>query len=156
MLLLLIVTAIFSKGTFGSRQQSGINSAIESVLQQDATTTAGVNSVEEIVSRMRAIDISGCPNDFRSAYIDHVHAWEAMANVEQQAIQLKNESNSAGAYVEAFVRGFMLDPFGKSNEEMQAQNQLQREANSAKQQIIQTWNQVEGVAVANGAILPKR
>jgi flagellar basal body-associated protein FliL len=139
-----------------ARQQAQIRSAIETVLQQDAGTTTGVNSVAEVVNRMRAIDMSGCPNDFRAAYLGNIHAWEAMADVEQQAIQLKKEGDSSGAYVEAFVRGFMGDPFGKVKDEMQAQNQLQQNANSAKQQIQQTFNQVEEIAVAYGANLPKK
>jgi len=139
-----------------TRQQAQIRSAIETVLQQNAGTTTGVNSVAEVVNRMRAIDMSRCPNDFRAAYLGNIHAWEAMAVVEQQAKQFADENNSVGTYVEAFVRGMMMDPFGKANEIKQAQNQLQQDFNSAEQQIRQTFNQVEEIAVAYGANLPKR
>jgi hypothetical protein len=139
-----------------SRQQAQIRSTIENVMQQDAATTTGANSVAEVVNRMRAIDMSGCPNDFREAYLGNIHAWEAMAVVEQQAKQFADENNSIGTYVESFVRGMMMDPFGKANEIKQTQNQLQQDYNSAQQQIRQTFNQVEEIAVGYGANLPKR
>jgi hypothetical protein len=139
-----------------TRQQARIRSTIEGVLQQDAVTGAGTSSVAQIVDRMRAIDTSGCPNDFRVAYVTYIHAGEAMVDVEQRAIQFEKDSNSTGAYVEAFIRGVMMDPFGKAKEEMQTQNQLQRDAAAAAQQIRQSHNQVEEIAVSYGANLPKR
>ena len=89
--------------------------AIERVLQADKGTSQAT-SVAEVVSRMRAIDMTDCPNDFKAAYLAHIHAWESMAIVERKAIALKNESESTGAMVEAFIRGVLLDPFGKANE----------------------------------------
>ena len=51
-----------------------------------------------------------------------------MALLEEQAIKLKNENESLGTYLEAFIRGVMMDPFGKANEMRAAQNELERES----------------------------
>ena len=100
---------------------------------------------------MRGVDTSSCPNDFRAAYLSHIQAWEVLAEVEQKARKLKNESESARAFVEAFVRGLIMDPFGKANEMRAAENALEREAQAAKQQVMTTLNQVEQCALAYGA-----
>lgn len=131
-------------------------SAIESVLNQDSGSSRNGNGVAGAVQQMKAIDTSGCPGDFRAAYLAHIHAWEAMYEIQQQAIRLKNESNSDGAVVESFIRGFMGDPFGKVNEQINAQNQLAMAAQNAHQQIKLTFNKVQEIAVTYGAKLPTR
>lgn len=130
--------------------------AIEQVLEADATCNQGVTSVAEVVIRMRAVDTSACPNDFRSAYLAHVHAWDMMADVEREAISLKAESESADAMIEAFIRGFLGDPFGKVNEIGEAKNQLQRSFKEAARQVKVTFHRVEEIAVAHGASLPRK
>jgi len=139
-----------------SHQQAKMRAAIERVLQQDRGTNTGASSVGEIVPRMRAIETSECPNDFRAAYLAHIHAWESMGQVEQQARAFKADREGAGDVVEGFIRGFLGDPMGKANEIQDAQNQLQRAYQSASQQVKQTFNQVEEMAVAYGASLPQR
>lgn len=79
-----------------------------------------------------------------------------MAGVEQRAIALKADSESAGTYVESFIRGFLGDPFGKAGEIMSASDQLQRDFQTASQQIRETYNHVQDIAVAKGAKLPKK
>ncbi|MFO0787113.1 MAG: hypothetical protein U0573_12275 [Phycisphaerales bacterium] len=130
--------------------------SIERVLAADATTHSGANSVAEVVARMRSIDFEGCPTNFQAAYVAHIHAWETMAAVEQEAKSFQDDYNSGGAMVESFIRGFLGDPFGKVQEGMAAQNQLQRDYQQAAQQIRDTYYRVEEIAVARGARLPKR
>lgn len=127
---------------------------IERVLQQDALTSRGAKTVAEVVSRLRGIDTTGCPNDFKAAFLTHIHAWENMADVEQEAIALKANSESGDAMAEAFIRGFLGDPFGKANEIVAAKNQLQRNYQVAYRQVKTTYQRVEEIAVANGASLP--
>ena len=130
--------------------------AIESVLKQDRTTGTGSRSVLEVVNRMRAINTSECPNDFAAAYVSHIHAWEAMVEVERQAIAFKADREGAGDFVEGFIRGFCGDPLGKANEFRDAKTQLQSNYQAAREQVKQTFNHVEEVAVGYGAQLPKR
>ena len=56
---------------------------------------------------MRDIDTSGCPADFREAYLAHIHAWESMVEVEKNASALKTEANSDSTFVEALIRGML-------------------------------------------------
>jgi hypothetical protein len=147
-----VVTMTMSDGTKISVDVG----AIESVLQQDSTTSSGATSVGEVLSHMRAIDTSGCPTDFQAAYLAHIHAWEKMGQVEIEAAAFKSDREGAGDFVEGFIRGFLGDPMGKANEIHEAQNQLQKEYQEAGQEIKQTFNQVQEMAVKYGAKLPKK
>ena len=82
---------------------------VERVLNEDAKTAAGANSIAEIVSRMRAIDLDGCPQDFTLAYISHIHAWESAILVEREAAAFKANFDSSATVMEAFIRGLALD-----------------------------------------------
>lgn len=137
------------------KQQVSDATRIEAVLQQDVTVTVEVKSIEEAVARMRAIDLTGCPNDFKAAYVTHIHAWELMADVQREAAAHRADSESGSAMVEALIRGFMGDPFGKANEFATAENQLQWSYQTAQQQIRATFQRVEELAVTHGANLPK-
>ena len=139
-----------------SRQQAKMRAAIERVLEQDKGTSAGSTTVAQIVARIRAIDTSECPNDFRAAYLAHIHAWESMGEVEGRARAFKADREGAGDLVEGFIRGFLGDPWGKANEIQNVQSQLQIDYQSARQQVKQTFNRVEEMAVAYGASLPKK
>ncbi len=129
---------------------------IERVLAEDAKTTPGATSVAQVVTRMRAIDLTDCPNDFKAAYLAHIHSWEAMGGIEQEAIAFKTESESGGAMVESFFRGMLGDPLGKMNEINAAQGHLKARYEYASQELKSTYNRVEEVAVAHGATLAKK
>jgi hypothetical protein len=143
-------------GDSKAAEEERARKSIERVLAADKGTTAGATSVAQVVNRMRAIDTAGCPNDFRAAYLAHIHAWEMMADVEKDAIALKADSESGATLVESFIRGFLGDPFGKANEIQAAQTQLQRNYQAANQQIKSTFHRVEEVAVLHGVTLPPR
>lgn len=106
---------------------------IERVLQEDSESSENAESVSEVVARMRAIDTSGCPADFRTAYLAHIHAWEEARKVEQEAKKLGKP--------DGFWDG------------LQAIS-LKNAGNSASQKIGQTFQEVERVAVLHGAKLP--
>jgi hypothetical protein len=129
---------------------------IERVLREDAETTKGANSVAQVVSRMAAINTSRCPNDFRAAFLAHIHAWKMLAEVEKEAIVLKANNESGATFVESLIRGFLGDPFGKANEIIAAGNQVQWKYQAACQEIRLTYNRVEEIAVAHGANLPRK
>ncbi len=148
---LLLIIVFIMGGGISAFQHVRFRSAIQSVLSKNAKTSSGASSVADVVVRMKAIETSGCPNEFRVAYLSHIKAWETMAVVQQQAIELKNDHSSGGSYVDAFIRGAILDPFGKPNEVRAAGGELGNQAEEANQQMRATFNQVEQVAEAYGA-----
>lgn len=85
---------------------------IEAVLRSDARTTEGENvTVEIIVDRMMAIDLSDCPADFREAYVRHIGTWEGL---EQQIMM---EPQGIGeTLLHGFMRGLGGDLSGGGNE----------------------------------------
>lgn len=127
---------------------------IEQVLKADSKTSEGATTVAEIAIRMRAIDLKGCPTEFVSAYIAHVHAWEEAATVEREFAEFSERYNSGNAFVEAFVRGIVFD-FGMIGEASSAQSELRTKYQRANSQIQQTFHRVEEIAVELGATLPR-
>ena len=134
----------------------GETASIERVLKEDAKTMDSATSIVQVVDRMRAIDLKGCPRDFTVAYVSHVHAWELMAMVESEAAAQRADNASGAALLESALRGFLGDPFGKANEMIASENKLQRDYREALQQVKLTYDRVENTAVAHGARLPKR
>jgi hypothetical protein len=124
---------------------------IERVLAADRKANESATSVSTVVAAMRKIDTSGCPNDFRAAFLAHIHAWENLGEVETAALRFKSTSESGEVMAESFIRGLLGDPFGKTNEIMQAQNQLQAAAQNASQEVKSTYRRVEEVAILHGA-----
>jgi len=124
---------------------------IERVLAADKKTNENATSVSSVVAAMRKIDTSGCPNDFRSAFLAHIHAWENLGEVETAALRFKSTNESGEVMAESFIRGLLGDPLGKTTEIMQAQNQLQAAAQRASQEIKSTYRRVEEIAVLHGA-----
>jgi hypothetical protein len=149
----LILTCIFLVGC--ARQGGAVNN-IERVLAEDRVASKQATSVADVVARMRAVNASGCPNDFKAAYLAHIHAWETMATVEQEAIAFKSRNDSAGVMVESFIRGFLGDPLGTANEIAAEQSELARDYNVASRQIKATYDRLEEIAVGQGANLVKR
>lgn len=125
--------------------------SIERVLRQDNSAAENAENVQEVVGNMRSIRISGCPADFREAYVAHIHAWESLAEVEQQAIAVGEHYSSGEAIAEAFIRGAFGDPLGKAGEAIAADRQVQWNYNYAQEQIRTTYQDVERVAARYGA-----
>jgi hypothetical protein len=119
---------------------------IENVLAADrdisekmsAELNAGVRkriAVGNLVSNMQAIDTSGCPLDFRTAYLRHCQAWRAahhwLASQPESDLEV---------LVDGFIKG-LAGEFDLSNREGQAQHDA----------IRQTFEEVELSAVRHGA-----
>ena len=130
--------------------------SIEQALAQDSRTSDNAQTVAEVVVRMRAIDLSHCPNDFKSAYLAHIHAWESVAQAQQKAAAFEANNPAGGVLIESFIRGFLGDPMGKANEMNAGQSELRRRFQAASDEVKATFNHVEEVAVAHGAKLPQK
>lgn len=114
----------------------------EVLLQQQIATGANkIQAITSTVEKMRAIDLSGCPSDFREAYVRNTAAWRDLA------LQLKQEPD--GVMEELFV-GFVNGLGG----ELDGGVKKQKNARDAKLNAISTtWTDVEASAVRHGAKL---
>ena len=130
--------------------------SIERVLRQDTITTIDVTTAAEVVTRMRAIDLKGCPNDFKAAYLTHIHAWEGMAQLEQEAAAFQASNTTGKVMLESFIRGALGDPWGKAREIEVGQSQLKTTYQACQAEVTSTFNHVQEIAVMHGAELPKR
>lgn len=110
-----------------------------------------VMKVDEMTQAQKSIDLSGCPPDFVTAYIDHVRAWEDMA----QVLRLRPKvPTGADAFLGGFLRGMQGDITGGLGE---LQGQVRAWANqvySEQIKIRDRWRNVEDVAIRYGAQLP--
>jgi hypothetical protein len=112
--------------------------AIEKVLREDREA-ANAETVPEITRRMQAIDTSGCPKDFQLAYSKHCQAWKTkelyLATIPQEDL--------AGvlSIMSAMTKG-----------ELDGGNaRVKREAAEKQQAVVDTWYEVERMAIGYGA-----
>jgi hypothetical protein len=129
--------------------------AIERVLQQDKALApqaavymkkgaSPANTVDWLVTQMRNIDMSGCPGEFRAAYLRHCDAWRAMAN------QLRSEEGSVGEQIllgafNCLTRGEIDGGAGR----------ISAAHDQCSEAIAATFADVEAVAAQYEANLPR-
>ncbi len=130
--------------------------SMERVLLEDSTTSMNVSSVDEVVAKMRAININGCPLSFKSAYMRHINAWEDLRDLETKVLAHKEYSTSWNMAFDAFLQGFMGNPFGVVNELSQQDRNLEYQYEEIQQNIKMTYREVESIAIAAGCSLPSR
>ncbi|WP_165235355.1 hypothetical protein [Aquisphaera insulae] len=139
---------------FGGGGSGGDKTRIEQVLAADSKTSDGARTVAEVVARMRAIDTGGCPRDFASAYLNHIHAWEKLGSVERQLAAYDSRYNSGSAFLEAFFRGMVFD-FEMSKESSAVRREIQTAYNTASLEVKTSFQHVEQVALSYG-VRPKK
>lgn len=132
------------------------SSAITKVLQQDATRPSNWNGDKAVVvDIMRQIDLSQCPNDFSKAYVDHIHAWERAADIQQVLMLVRSDDNVKQALIDTALQKIFGSESNALADALEQEAALkQAEAESSKQ-IKTTFEQVESIAAGYGASLPK-
>ena len=143
----IIVFLAFEMGLLPSKYKSSFSSdakANEAVLRQDDTTTDNLpenprEAMVLVVKRMRAIDTSKCPNNFRAAYERHIQAWEGARD------QILSEPDGIlESLFVGFINGLSGDFSGGAVDMANA-----REYWSF--QIKSTFNEVLAIAIEYGA-----
>ena len=145
----IIMTLVIGIGFVRSTNKAEAK-AIERVLADDRTTDDDASSIAQIVQRMRSIDMTGCPKEFRKVYLDHINAWEQMAAVEQESIAWDNRYDSGGTWVEAILRGLMFD-YGMFGEADAARNRVLEMKRNASANVYATYTVVQQIAIDHGA-----
>ena len=124
---------------------------IEHALRQEAAArSATTGSTVDIVTTLRAIDTSKCPEDFRVAFLRYIHAWESGAVVGQRNAEFHAQASSPIVMAESIVRGYFGDPFGKAMEINAGATSLQQQIAAAHEEIRIAYQKVEEVAVKHG------
>jgi len=129
--------------------------AINKVLQQDTRTSSGNdgNHYYKLTSaKMRMIDLSACPPDFRQAYLSHIHAWENAAKIEEAIAEYG--TRASGAMIGGALSSFFDSketPFSDYIEEGESLNRLGQRASAS---IKSTFQKVESIAGYYGITKP--
>lgn len=141
-----------------AREQTRVRfrEAITKVLAQDSQTQDGGASSSDVVARMEAIETIACPDDFRSAYLAHAHAWQSLADAQAKRKDFERYVNSGEAIPEAILRWLLGDPTGKPNEMIHASKVLDERVEVAHQAIHDTWDKVTEVSMSYGASVPSQ
>lgn len=123
--------------------------AIVYVLEQDERAGNGVSTVAEYVRNQSSISLLNCPSDFTMAYRRHQAAWQDMKSVEEEGEYFRKRYNSGGAFLEAFLRGMVLD-FSMVGDADEAGKRLRNHYQSANKSINDTFHEVLNIAEAYG------
>lgn len=152
-ILIVAVLLIVLIAVFFPQSEKG---CMERVLRKDSVTSENASSVADVVRNMRAINLDGCPQNFRSAYVRHINAWEDLSELETRVQAHQEYGSSWNMAVDAFVQGFMGNPLGVANEHSQREQMLAAQYAEIQQEMKMTYREVESIAVAAGCSLPSR
>lgn len=149
--LLILVLPILATAGCSAVQDALYKSAIEKALHEDALT--GKEPTSGHTAAMRQVDLTDCPQDFRVAYMNHIHAWDEKVTVNQAKVKLDNEEDGAA------VAGLLAGLFGSNatpwSDHVRAEQEVQRLDAVASSDITSTWQQVELIASKYGAQVPQ-
>lgn len=154
---MLVVSACNSQDSAAAAQQAAAAAeaaaqvSIRAVLSADAAT-ASITDVTARAGAMRAIDLTGCPQEFSVAYIKHVGAWERSAQIENALAELNSRESALVTVGASFISkqlGIGATPIVDHLRESQRLSALRQEAAN---EVSLTFNQVEAVARAFGVL----
>lgn len=143
-----------ASGPTEEEQRQNYIRAINSVLNADAEARNTSNGDHALcASKMRDIDISQCPSDFATVYVEHLQAWEYSAKIRKDKKALKEQEGAAVAGgILTTVAGSNATPY---SDYVKAVKEMEQLAVHANDEIRRTWKIVERTAVSHGATLPK-
>lgn len=140
-----IAVALILFGGYSCHSKKQAKKAIVYVLEQDKLASKGASTIAEYVRNQKAISLFKCPSDFTLAYRRHQAAWENMEAVEEEAQYYIKRYDSGSAYVEAFLRGMLLD-FSMVSDADEAQKRVRNHYKTANKAIRDTFFEVLNIA----------
>jgi hypothetical protein len=134
----------------GILQHAIYKSAIEKALRDDALT--GSEPTVGHTAAMRTIDTSNCPQEFRDAYIRHIHAWDQMAKIHKAELELNSQDDAAAAAgLIATIFNSDETPF---SDHIRAEEKLKQMDADASNDIRTTFQEVTDIANKYDARVP--
>lgn len=127
--------------------------AIEAVLVAD-TNAGRLGSADATARAMRAIDLSGAPGDFQSAYVAHIQAWEREAELLRQWRELTSDDRQGAAVAAGVICGLLDCPARPIGDQIDSEAAMKRQIATASEQISESFRQVERIAALYGAQRP--
>jgi len=80
---------------------------IARVLQVDSKLLNNTKTLSEMVVKLKAVDLSGCPSEFVNAYKKYIASWEAFSSVEQE--MFKTDIDRASKTIDSFLSAYASD-----------------------------------------------
>jgi hypothetical protein len=108
-------------------------------------------AIAEQCAKQRSISLSGCPSEFKTAYLRHIRAWEDHAVVIRDMPPIP--SFLEGLLI-GFARGIQGDFTGGSGEMDAEIRAWKAEFKHSETELTQSWRNVEDIATRHGANLP--
>jgi hypothetical protein len=128
---------------------------ISAILQQDAAIVPAANGDDTAVAtEMRRLDLSQCPSDFATVYVDHIHAWDRSAEIQRALTMIGSADNTKKVLIETALQKIFGSDHNALSDALEQETALKAAAVEASKQIKATFDEVERVAVSYGARLP--
>ena len=147
--LCIVIVAVAAFWGYSCHSNKQAKKAITYVLEQDSRAGKGVSSVSELVRNQSSISLLNCPSDFTIAYRRYQAAWQDMQSVEEEAKYLQKRYNSNEAFLEALLRGMLLD-FSMVGDADEAAKRVRNHHQTAKTAIRDTFHEVLNIAESYG------
>ena len=129
-------------------QKSAWRSCINTTLTADAATGTSTDAAR--VQAMQAIDTTGCPTEFRTAYFDHIEAWKRAMQVESAWATLNSDDNVKHTLILGWLAGILGVSATPIADHIDAENRLKELRAAASSQIADTYTVVRRVALTYG------
>jgi|GEM_PF-2488041 len=139
------------------QQAIAYQNAIITLLAQDsAVSNFYLGDDSRVAAAMRNLDISQCPREFAVAYVDHIHAWEDAGNIQRALQDMKGNDKASETMLLEIIQRLSGAKESAWDDAQEKNKQLQAAAEIASANIKETFREVERIAVAYGATLPKK
>lgn len=128
--------------------------SITALLKADKNIATYTNHQSDAQSTaMRKLDLSQCPPNFSAAYVDHLHAWEELAKLDNALIKLNSTDNINALLIEQIVYESTGTDDSPILNAVELDKKLRNQRIIASENIKTTWYEVERIAVTYGATL---
>ncbi|AIE85668.1 hypothetical protein [Fimbriimonas ginsengisoli] len=109
------------------------------------STVGDLPIVATLARYLHDVDTSKCPDDFRAATLDCVHAWEDVGNAHAKFVAFQEEARDKGKIV-----GVMLNPLDRTRDLLAERKQHEDEIAAANDRVYKTFQAMETVALKYG------